>query len=102
EIDEDMDLFEYIDSCYARVVEKDENDTATTTGPIDNNSEWSNIHGESSSFVTVWGRWALRLIGFAYLGLVAALLIRCSIGYYGLWRFWRQRRPAPAHVHAAL
>ena len=40
--------------------------------------------------------------GFGYLGLVAVLLIRCSIGYYGLWRFWRQRRPAPAHVHAAL
>lgn len=47
-------------------------------------------------------RWTLRLIGLAYLGLAIALLIRCSVGYYGLWRYWQQRRPAPAHVHAIL
>ena len=56
DIDEDLDLLEYINSCYARMVEKDENDTATSTGPIDNNSESTSMHGESSSFVMVWWR----------------------------------------------
>lgn len=79
--------------------ERDDTDTASIVGPCDSGSDTSCIKG---SMVSLWGKWALRLIGFSYLGLVIVLLIRCSIGYYGLWRFWRQRRPAPAHVHAAL
>lgn len=51
--------------------------------------------------IQIW-TWTMRGIGLTYLTLVAVLLIRCSIGYYGLWRYWRNRRPAPAHVHTAL
>lgn len=49
-----------------------------------------------------WFRWTMRSIGIGYLGLVLVLLGRCVIGYYGLWRYWRLRRPAPAHVCTAL
>jgi len=49
-----------------------------------------------------WFRWGLRAYGVVYLGFVLFLLGRCGVGYYGLWRYWRTRRPAPAHVHAAL
>jgi beta-lactamase regulating signal transducer with metallopeptidase domain len=51
---------------------------------------------------TNWLRWTLRIIGIGYFGLVLVLLGRCVIGYYGLWRYWRLRRPAPAHVCTAL
>ncbi len=49
-----------------------------------------------------WFRWTTRILGIGYLGLVLVLLGRCVIGYYGLWRYWRLRRPAPAHVCTAL
>lgn len=49
-----------------------------------------------------WFRWTTRILGIGYLGLVVVLLGRCVIGYYGLWRYWRLRRPAPAHVCTAL
>lgn len=58
--------------------------------------------GSEAPISLSWLWWTLRAIGLAYLGLVVALLIRCSIGYYGLWRYWRMRRPAPAHVHQTL
>ncbi|MBL8825050.1 MAG: hypothetical protein JNJ77_20850 [Planctomycetia bacterium] len=54
------------------------------------------------SFSMQFWTWTLRGIGVTYLTMVLVLLIRCSIGYYGLWRYWRHRRPAPAHVHTAL
>jgi len=98
--DELADALESIISYYTlKTEEKEENDAARIVGPGDNVSDVSCTKG---SLITLWTQWALRIVGFAYLGLVVVLLIRCSIGYYGLWRFWRQRRPAPAHVHAAL
>jgi len=102
ETEEEWDPIELVDYLYTlRVEEKEENDAAIVN-PSDNAIEHNCTQGDSSPLFPQWGRWILRLIGFAYMGLVAVLLIRCSIGYYGLWRFWRQRRPAPAHVHAAL
>ncbi|MFT3880462.1 MAG: hypothetical protein QM703_12470 [Gemmatales bacterium] len=99
---ENSEFAERLESIIAyalRLEEKEENDAARITGPIDNASDGSCTKG---SVLIIWGKWVLRVIGYSYLGLVVVLLIRCSIGYYGLWRFWRQRRPAPAHVHAAL
>jgi hypothetical protein len=46
--------------------------------------------------------WTFRIFGAIYLLLVGAFFIRCGCGYYGLWRYWRQRRPAPAHVIRVL
>lgn len=46
--------------------------------------------------------WTIRILGAIYLLLVGTFLIRCGCGYYGLWRYWRQRRPAPAHVIRVL
>lgn len=101
ETNENDDAYDSILSFYTlKTEEKEENDAAKVMTPGDNASE--NNCSTKGSIIAVWGRWILRFIGFTYLTLVFVLLIRCSIGYYGLWRFWRQRRPAPAHVHAAL
>lgn len=103
EMGDEQDALDFIDYLYAsRMEDPDENDVSILVGPRENSTESNCTHGESSSFVTSWGLWVLRLIGLGYIGLVVVLLLRCSIGYYGLWRFWRQRRPAPAHVHTAL
>jgi C-terminal processing protease CtpA/Prc len=58
--------------------------------------------GLLSSGDSPWFRWMLRSFGIVYIGFVLFLLIRTAVGYYGLWCYWRGRRPAPAHVHTAL
>lgn len=100
ESDDLAETLESIISLYTfKTEEKEENDGANICVPNDNASDSNCTKG---GVFTLWGRWVLRIIGITYMTLVSVLLIRCSIGYYGLWRFWRQRRPAPAHVHAAL
>ncbi|MFO0814756.1 MAG: M56 family metallopeptidase [Gemmatales bacterium] len=97
----EIDILTLLNSLPAEKTQPQQDDANTIKQPERQND--SDTKGLAIPFTsTAWFRWTLRTIGIAYIGLVLLLLARCTLGYYGLWRYWRQRRPAPAHVHSAL
>src|SRR5450432_68046 len=59
ETEDDLDAIENIERYLAHIEEKDIYDSAMNIGTVDNAPEHNCSKGETSSFITIWGRWGL-------------------------------------------